>query len=176
MKRLHFCYVILIVALLNCSLAAAQNASLEKEVVTKQETHTFELPKNDVYLKSFPFQIDAVGKIAGEIHCQTEGNVPATYNHLVFFLYQKSGTTLSVKESHQFKEGATVSFDVNEAALNAGNNFIFTARLLHAQAQCDCELDITFTETKKIAVDLPVQKKITTPVLNNRNSAVRTKK
>jgi len=74
---------------------------------------------------------------------------------------EETHTTLNTRDSMHFKQGATVSYDVNEAALNSGNNFLVTAKLSYAQAQCDCNLDITFTESvslEKVGVpNIPIQ-------------------
>ena len=104
-------------------------------------------PDNDGYIKSFPVKLETKGTLVGNITCQTQGNVPPEYNHLVFILHHKDNyKNLHTKDYRNFREKATLSYSVSESDIVQGNEFIFRVRLNHAQARCNCSLDITFSD------------------------------
>lgn len=119
-----------------------------RERIIISETHSLVLyPDNDGYIKSFPLKLETKGTLVGNITCQTQGSVPPDYNHLVFILHHKDNyKNLLTKNYRNFKDKATLSYSVSESDIAQGNEFIFRVRLNHAQARCNCSLDITFSD------------------------------
>ncbi|MDD4109368.1 MAG: hypothetical protein PHH93_11685 [Prolixibacteraceae bacterium] len=156
--------------------ALAQVSSKERIIIA--ETHTMDLyPDNDNYIKSFPLKLESKGTLVGNITCQTQGNVPPDYNHLVFILHHKDNyKDLHTKDYRNFKDKAILSYSVSENDIVQGNEFIFRVRLNHAQARCNCSLNITFSESMPIEkidgskVPVPV---VTKPAIPQKRIPVR---
>ena len=96
--------VLILLSVIISSKALAQVSSRERIIIS--ETHSMDLyPDNDGYIKSFPVKLETKGTLVGNITCQTQGNVPPEYNHLVFILHHKDNyKNLHTKDYRNFRE------------------------------------------------------------------------